>query len=172
MLFSKAVLRRRLRPALLRQGSSLSAYFLDEAVWLDQRTVAVLVCDRSHGVVVATLSDRRTRVFAHGLFASSAVIVGDLEASPRGRYIVARFFAEIVVFDRRVKKRPSPVDDPRAIAWPPRERFVLLANSSGVWILKPPERPKIVVRIPVFASHIAWVDALGEHIFHPTRWIH
>jgi hypothetical protein len=160
VLLSKADLRRRLRPALLRQGGSLGAYFLDEAAWVDRRTLAVLVSDRLRGVVVATLSERRRhRSFARGLFASSGIIVSDLEASPRGTYLAARFFGDISVFDRRVRVRPLPVDGPRAIAWPRNERFVLLADGSGVSIVQPPERPTLVVRIPVVASRVAWAEA-------------
>jgi hypothetical protein len=154
VLLSKADLGRRLRQALPPRARPPSAYFLDEAVWLDRRSLAVLVSDRSRGTVLAIL----TEAGVSGLFAMSEMIVRDLQASPRGTYLTARFLGDVVVFDRRLRIRRTSVEAPRAIAWPPSERFLVLAGSAGVSIVQPPDSPAHVVRIPVVASYVAWQE--------------
>ena len=146
VLLSQTAVRRALRG----EAPQLDGYLAKEAVWLDQETVAVLVEGRSgRGAILATLAEGRLR--RH--FGAFGPRLEDLEASPRGTYVAARFDQTTVVLSRR---RTEVLEGSvRAIAWPADERHTVLATESSVLIRRPGEP---MLQIPVAASDIAWAD--------------
>jgi hypothetical protein len=154
LVLSRGGLRRELRGKLpaLREPS------LSEAVWLDRRTALVLVHGRtSQETVIAAFSDGHVRA----LFPAFGAAVSDLEASPRGTHLAARFGGDVLIFDRRLRTRgsaPGGLDNVREIAWPPDESFALVATGASVFVVRPPNPQGRLIEIPIAASDLAWSE--------------
>jgi hypothetical protein len=122
---------------------------LAEAVWLDGRTVVVLVHGQEAGHGIAVLVDGKVSA-RHAAFVPQ---VSDLEASPRGTRVAYRADS-VLLFDRNLQDAGFGADA-HAIAWPPDQRFTLVATESSVHVLRPGET---MIQIPVDAADIAWAD--------------
>jgi hypothetical protein len=149
VLLSRTKLRRAFRQgvAAVRDPS------LSEAVWLDARTAVVHVQGRVAGDGIAVLVDGEVRA-RQAVFGGQ---VSDLEASPLGTRVALRFGDTVFVFDRRLQDagtRPG-AGGGQAIAWPPNQRFTLVATDSSVYVMRPGEP---MIQIPVAVSDIAWAD--------------
>jgi hypothetical protein len=122
---------------------------LAEAVWLDARTVVVLVHGQEAGHGIAVFVDGKVRA-RHAAFVPQ---VSDLEASPRGTRVAYRADS-VLLFDGNLQDAGFSADA-HAIAWPPDQRFTLVATESSVYVLRPGET---MIQIPVAAADIAWAD--------------
>jgi len=152
-----ALSRGQLQHALRPKVPALREPTLSEAVWLDRRTVVVLVHGRtSRETVIAAFADGRLRA----VFPAFGAEVSDLEASPRGTHLAASFGGDVLVFDRRLRTGGAPggVDDVREIAWPPDERFALVATDASVYVVRPGNPQGRLIEIPISASDIGWVE--------------
>jgi hypothetical protein len=130
---------------------------LSEAVWLDRRTVVALVHGRtSRETVIAAFVDGKVRAF----FLAFGAAVSDLEASPRGTWVAARFGSSTQFFDRRLHawEAPGGVENVREIAWPPDERFALVATDASVYVVRPANPQGRLIVISIAASDLAWAD--------------
>ncbi|MGH2994916.1 MAG: hypothetical protein ACRDM9_01230 [Gaiellaceae bacterium] len=148
--------RGQLQRALRRKVPALREPSLSEAVWLDRRTAVVLVRGRtSRETVIAAFADGRLRA----VFPAFGAEVSDLEASPRGTHLAASFEGDVLVFDGRLRTGGAPggVDDVREIAWPPDERFALVATDASVYVVRPGNPQGRLIEIPISASDIGWV---------------
>lgn len=144
------VTREALRRAFRRGFAAVQDPTLGEAVWLDTRTVVVLVHGRDVGHGIAVFVDGKVRA-RHAAFVAQ---VADLEASPRGTRVAYRADGAMLVFDRDLRDVGFRADV-RAITWPPDQRFTVQATDSSVYLVRPAEP---MIQIPVATSDIGWVD--------------
>lgn len=123
-----------------------------EAVWLDERRAVVLVEGDSGAQVLAVLADGRL-LASIGAFGAG---VRDLEASPRGTHVAARFHGEVQILDERLASRPVGSGRLRGVAWSPDERFTVFATDSSV-LVRPPGSPRgPLIDIPIAVADLAW----------------
>ena len=138
-----------IRSAFRRGIAAVQDPTLGEAVWLDARTLVVLVHGDTAGHGIAVLVDGEVRA-QHAAWVSQ---VSDLEASPLGTRVAYRA-GGVLVFDRNLRDAGF-LADARAIAWPSDQRLTVEATNSSLYLIRPGES---MIHIPVAASDIAWVD--------------
>ncbi|MGH3036063.1 MAG: hypothetical protein ACRDMU_02685 [Gaiellaceae bacterium] len=144
------VTRGALRRAFRRGFAAVQDPTLGEAVWLDARTVVVLVHGRRAGHGIAVFVDGKVRARR----AAFVPQVSDLEASPRGTRVAYRADGAMLFYDRDLRDVGFRADV-RAITWPPDQRFTVQATDSSVYLVRPGEP---MIQIPVATSDIGWVD--------------
>lgn len=137
-----------IRSAFRRGIAAVQDPTLGEAVWLDARTLVVLVHGDTAGHGIAVLVDGEVRA-QHAAWVSQ---VSDLEASPLGTRVAYRA-GGVLVFDRnpgRGLPRRRPCD---------RVAVGSAAHRGGDQ-LEPVPHPtgRVMIHIPVAASDVAWVD--------------
>lgn len=129
---------------------------LREALWLDPKTLVMLLGDQSGGgavVMTVTGGRRRASVWFSGMRAS------ELEASPRGTHVALRLDGDVALLDRNLLGPLPGLPEPtRAIAWPQDQRFTVVAGESSVFIIRRGEPQAGLIEIPIAASDIGWAN--------------
>jgi hypothetical protein len=106
--------------------------------------------------LVVFTTDQRIERIVTGL----GRLVSSVHASPLGDYLALtyntpeRTFAALTVEGERVAL--PPVDDARAIAWSPDERWVALASPTALVVARTGS-PEVVARLPVGGEALEWL---------------